>query len=396
MMTHDAAIDAAIRTSYGKLVAIIAARTGDVEGAEDAISDAVVAGLEQWPTQGIPKNPTAWLLTVARRRIIDEGRRSMLLRTYHADVVSCISDWNTQAVADPDLPDERLSLMFACAHPAIAASVRTPLMLQCVLGLSAERIASAFLTSPSSMSQRLVRAKAKIRATGLAMDVPHPRHLPTRVPFVADAIYAAFTTASGDLEAESIELARIMTSLMPEDRGSQGLLALLLFSYARRHARRDRTGAFVPLHEQDPDQWDLPTLLEATTIIEQLMAMGHTDRFTIEAAIQHAHSSRRHGGSTPWPLIVELYDALVARTSAIGAVVARAVAIAEARGPGPGLDALNAISTEQSRLYQPYWVARAHLLQQLGKGLEADACRERAIGLTQDPIMRSYLISQRT
>lgn len=396
MSIHEAAIDGAIRKSYGKLVAIIAARTGDVEGAEDAISDAVVAAIEQWPEHGIPENPTAWLLTVARRRIIDEGRRSNLLRTHHADVVSCITEWNTQSATDPDLPDARLSLLFACAHPAISPSVRTALMLQCVLGLSAERIASAFLTSPSSMSQRLVRAKAKIRATGLAMDVPHPRHLASRLPFVADAIYAAFTTASEDLEEESIELARIMISLMPDAESIQGLLALMLFSYARRKARRNKKGAFVPLHEQDPGDWDLRSLQEATAIIERLMASGHTDRFTIEAAIQHAHCSRLPGEPTPWVLIVDLYDALLTRTSAIGAVVARAVAVAEAYGPDEGLTALDLLSAERVRLYQPYWVARAHMLTLLGDPMQAHACREKAIGLTQDPMMRAYLISQHT
>lgn len=396
MRSPDAAIDATIRTSYGKLVAIIASRTGDVEGAEDAISDAVIAALEHWPAQGIPENPTAWLLTVARRRIIDEGRRSDRLRTYHSDVVACISEWNAHGTTDPDLPDERLSLMFACAHPAIAPSVRTALMLQCVLGLSAERIASAFLTSPSSMSQRLVRAKAKIRATGLALDIPHPRHLATRLPFVADAIYAAFTTATDDLEEESIELARIMMTLMPDEPSIQGLLALMLFSYARRHARSNITGAFVPLHEQDPEQWDHRSLHEATSIIERLMAAGHTDRFTIEAAIQHAHSGRLRGEATPWAMIVELYDALVARTSAIGAAVARAVAVAEAHGPDQGLTALDSLDPERVRHYQPYWVARAHMLTQIGDPLQAHACREKAIGLTQDPMMRAYLISQHT
>ncbi|CAN5405913.1 RNA polymerase sigma factor [soil metagenome] len=394
MSCHNAAIETAIRCSYGKLVAIIASRTGDVEGAEDAISDAVVAAVEQWPNQGIPNNPTAWLLTVARRRIVDEGRRSALRWSYHAEVASYIQEWSAQGISDAELPDERLTLMFACAHPAIAPAVRTALMLQCVLGLSAERIASAFLTSPSSMSQRLVRAKAKIRATGIALDVPHPRHLAARLPFVADAIYAAFTTASIDLEAETLELARIMTSLMPEEKSLQGLLALLLFTHARRFARRSSDGMFIPLHEQDPRQWDAEALSEATEIVEGLMAAGHSDRYTIEAAIQHAHSVRFVGEATPWPLIVKLYDVLVARTSALGAAVARAVAVAEASGPEHGLQALDELPADRVRLYQPYWASRAHFYMQLGSEAQARVCSEKAIGLTQDPTVRAYLISQ--
>lgn len=377
-------------------MAIIASRTGDVEGAEDAISDAVVAAVEQWPDQGIPNNPTAWLLTVARRRIVDEGRRSALRLSYHTDVATYIEAWSTQDVSDTELPDERLALMFACAHPAIAPAVRTALMLQCVLGVSAERIASAFLTSPSSMSQRLVRAKAKIRATGIALDVPHPRHLASRLPFVADAIYAAFTTASIDLEDEALELARIMTSLMPNELRLQGLLALLLFTHARRFARRSIDGSFIPLHEQDPSLWDAAALSEATRIVEGLMAAGHTDRYTIEAAIEHAHSVRFVGEATLWPLIVELYDALVARTSALGAAVARAVALAEAKGPEHGLQALDELTAERVQLYQPYWASRAHFYMQLGNNAQARVSREKAIGLTQDPIVRAYLVSQHT
>lgn len=390
----QSAVSDALRTSYGKLIAIIAAKTGDVEGAEDALSDAVESALAQWPHDGIPENPTAWLLTVARRRYIDEARRATTMQRRHADVVNYVSEWIAPSSRDAEIADKRLSLMFACAHPAIAPTVRTALMLQCILGLSAERIASAFLTSPATMSQRLVRAKTKIRATGLALDVPHPRYLPARLPFVVDAIYAAYTTASDDLDEEAIELARIMLGSMPEAHAVRGLLALMLVSHARRSTRSPVDGLFVPLNEQDARTWDRAMINEGASLTHELFTIGYRDRFVVEAAIQLEHSGRAFGRNPSWTSIVALYDELLLHTTAVGAHVARAVALCEAGSPHDALAALDACSQERVLTYQPYWAARAHVLQQLDRPDDARTCRTKAIGLTQDASVRAYLLAQ--
>lgn len=259
-----AAAEAAARQSYGKLVAFLAARTRDVAGAADALADAFAAALERWPQTGVPEKPDAWLLAVARRRGVDAVRRRQTGEAAR-DHLKLIAEEVEARMTDEELPDERLRLMFACAHPAIEASVRAPLILQTILGFDAATIASAFLVSPATMGQRLVRAKTRIREIGIPFRVPERAELGERLDAVLEAIYAAFAegwtdpagteTRRRNLATEGIWLGRLAASLMPDEPEAVGLLALMLFAEARRAARRSPEGDFVPLAEQDTALW---------------------------------------------------------------------------------------------------------------------------------------------
>ncbi|HEY4132706.1 MAG TPA: DUF6596 domain-containing protein, partial [Gemmatimonadaceae bacterium] len=251
--------DAVARRSYGKLIAYLAARTRDVAAAEDALSDAFAAALAAWPITGLPSNPEAWLLTAARRRLIDAQRRARTGDVVNAELQ--VINEGLHAVTElPEIPDQRLALMFACAHPAIDATIRAPLMLQVVLGFDAKSIASTFLTSPTAMGKRLVRAKEKIRQAGIPFRIPERAELPERLDTVLDAIYAAFAegwsdplgtdVARRDLTDEALFLARLVTELAPDEPEALGLLALMLHAEARRRARRDERGNYVPLDAQ--------------------------------------------------------------------------------------------------------------------------------------------------
>src|SRR5262245_13640609 len=254
------AIESVVRDSYGRLVAYLAARSGDVAGAEDALGDAFVAALKRWSMEGIPEKPEAWLLHVARNRMIDAARRTEVRQKSETFLQQIAEEAQAVANAHEHFPDERLKLLFVCAHPAIDSASRTPLMLQAVLGVDAARIASAFLVSPAAMSQRLVRAKNKIRDAGIPFLVPEPPELSERASFVLDAIYAAYTTGweslmetastHHDLAGEAILLGRMLAQLMPREPEAHGLLSLMLHCEARRQARYTRTGKFVPLDQQ--------------------------------------------------------------------------------------------------------------------------------------------------
>jgi predicted RNA polymerase sigma factor len=257
--------EAVARRSYGKLVAFLAARTRDVAAAEDALSEAFASALEDWPRNGCPSNPEAWLLTVSRRRLIDVVRRRSR-GEIAAEQLRVVAEGLDAAATDAQIPDRRLAVMFVCAHPAIESSIRAPLLLQVALGLDAAKIASAFLISPAAMSKRLVRAKDKIRQAGIPFRIPERNELPGRLDTVLDAIYAAFAEgwidaagtdlARRDLAEEAIFLSRLMTELLPAEPEVLGLLALMLHAEARRRARRDGDGEYVPLAEQDPALWD--------------------------------------------------------------------------------------------------------------------------------------------
>lgn len=396
--------EAAARHSYGKLVAFLAARSGNVAAAEDALSEAFAAALEDWPLKGCPANPEAWLLTVARRKLIDSARR--LKSEAPPEEFETAAETLAEPVGDGEIPDRRLGLMFACAHPAIDAAIRAPLMLQAVLGLDAARIASPFLMSPAAMSQRLVRAKTKIRHAGIPLRIPEREELSERLETVLDAIYAAFSegwldaagtdVARRDLAEEAIYLCRIVTELLPGEPEAFGLFALMLYAEARRRARRSPEGEYVALAEQDISLWDHEKIRDAEAALLRASAMGLIGRYQLEAAIQSAHVARRRDGSENWPAVVKLYDALLELTGSPVAAINRAVALAEIEGANAGLAALNAVSADARVVeYQPYWAARADLLARTGAHREARDAYEIAIGLERDASVRRLLDRRR-
>ena len=267
--------------SRGKLIAYLAARFGDVAAAEDALSEAFASALSAWPKQGCPENPEGWLLTAARRKLIDQIRRTR--ETSSEEDPEQLADVLIAATGE-EFPDRRLALLFACAHPAIDPAVRAPLMLQVVLGLEAAQVASAFLVSPAAMAQRLVRAKTKIREAGIPFRIPERNELPERLGSVLDSIYAGFAEgwvdatgadpARRELAGEAIFLGRLVTQLLPEEPEAWGLLALMLYAEARRPARRSAKGEFVPLRSQDGRLWDWPLIEEAETALLRASRAG--------------------------------------------------------------------------------------------------------------------------
>jgi len=393
--------EAVARRSYGKLVAFLAARTQDVAAAEDALSEAFAAALADWPRNGCPSNPEGWLLTVARRKTIDAARRRRSAEA-GAGQLQLLAEGLDAAAGDAEIPDRRLALLFACAHPAIDAGVRSPLMLQVVVGLDAKRIASAFLMSPAAMSKRLGRAKSKIRQAGIPFRIPEREELPGRLDTVLDAIYAAFaegwTDPGGtdvvrrDLTAEAIFLARLVAELLPEEPEALGLLALMLHAEARRRARRSEDGEYVPLAEQDAALWDWQRIEEAEALLRRASALGTIGRYQLEGALQSAHVHRRRTGQANWAAVVQLYDALSALTGSPVVAINRALAIAELQGASAALETMQAVAAD-ARLaeYQPYWAARAELLAKTGAHGEARHAYEIAIGLERDPAVRRFL-----
>jgi RNA polymerase sigma-70 factor (ECF subfamily) len=393
--------DAVARHSYGKLVAFLAARTRDVAQAEDALSDAFATALADWPRHGCPSNPEAWLLTVARRKMIDVARRRRSGEAATRQLQLLAEGLNT-AATQAEIPDQRLALMFACAHPAIEPSIHAPLILQVVLGLDAKAIASAFLASPAAMGKRLVRAKSKIRQAGIPFCIPERDELPGRLAPVLDAIYAAFTegwtdprgtdVVRRDLTEEAIFLARLVASLLPDEPEALGLLALMLHAEARRRARRNEAGEYVPLAEQDPKLWDVVMIDEAEALLRRSGTLGYIGRFQLEGALQSAHVYRCRSGHANWAEVVQLYDALFALSGSPVVAINRALAIAELQGASTGLEAMQEIAADLRIVeYQPYWAARAELLAQTGAHGEARHAYDVAIGLERDPSVRRFL-----
>ena len=397
-------IERVARESYGRLVAYLSVHTHDLASAEDALSEALVSALQAWPKNGVPSNPEAWLLTAARRSLIDVIRHQRVVAG--AEPTLALLQGNSMK---PDFsnafPDERLKLLFVCAHPSIDAAMHTPLMLQTVLGLDAVRIGHAFLVQPKTMGQRLSRAKTKIRDGGIPFAIPEERDLPERLDAVLEAIYAAFgigwddmfgTDQSGhDLAEEAIWLARVLLQLMPSEAEVHGLLALMLHCEARRNARRSSDRRYVPLSEQDPDRWSRPLIEEAEQHLAEALKCGRPGRFQLEAAIQSVHAERAYTGDTDWSAIALFYRQLMQMSPTLGVSVGYAAAIAEANGPEAGLAILDPIAPEDVSRYQPYWAVRAHLLQALGKLDEAAKAYDRAVGLAEDPAIREFLLRKR-
>jgi RNA polymerase sigma-70 factor (ECF subfamily) len=393
---HSASV--AARDSYGRLLALLAASTGDLASAQDALADAFERALGTWPSQGVPGNPDAWLLTVARNRLRDEWKSARAQRSVPIDaardVLADIDDLDVDAI-----PDRRLELLLVCAHPAIDRAVRTPLMLNTVLGFTAEQVGRAFSIPTSTMATRLVRAKKRIKATGIPFRLPDRTDLPSRMASVLEAVYGAYvidwTTGPQDRElpSEALHLAEVLATLVPDDPEAHGLAALIELSAARASARIDPAGEFVPLAEQDPSLWDARLIARAHEHLRAAHAQGQLGRFQLEAAIQAVHCARGSEG-TDWPTLLDLHRVLHAVAPSLGSGVALAAVVAEVEGPAAGLASLDALITEagdRARRFQPAKAVRAHLLDLLGRVDEAIAAYEHAISLTHDPAERRYL-----
>jgi RNA polymerase sigma-70 factor (ECF subfamily) len=401
----ERAVEAVARDSYGRLVSFLASRCHDVALAEDALSEAFLAALRSWPERGLPERPEAWLLAAARNRMIDQLRRQKMHDEYAERFALATKDAETVAASGDEFPDERLTLLFLCADPAIDPAVHTPLMLQTVLGINAATIAGAFLVPPTAMSQRLVRAKAKIRDAGMAFRVPEAQELPERLGAVAEAIYAAYWRGWEDvtgadphpngLADEALWLARVLVRLLPEEPEPRGLLSLMLHCEARRAARRTADGNYVPITEQDIRLWDTRMMAEAERELAQAAKQQRVGRFQLEAAIQSAHAERARTGRTEWVAIVRLYEGLVRIAPTLGALVARAAASSEVLGPEAGLRMLDEIQSAAVITYQPYWAVRAHLLARLQRTSPAIEAYERAMGLAEDDAVRRFLLGRR-
>jgi RNA polymerase sigma-70 factor (ECF subfamily) len=366
------------RVAYGRLTAILAAPTGDLALAEDALAGAFERALRTWPEQGVPDNPEGWLLTVARNRLRDVWK-SAAHRTsvpLEAAAEPAIED------LDPDaIPDERLRLMFVCAHPAIDPGVRTPLMLQTVLGLEAARIATALAVPGPAMAQRLVRAKRRIKATRIPFVVPDRHVMPERLPAVLEAVYGAYAIT---WDSEAQYLAVTLAALLGDEPEAWGLAALITLSMARRPLSRE---TYVPLEEQNPNAWDLRLIAEGESYLRRATRPGPPGRFQLEAAIQAVHCDRVRTGVTDWPALRTLYQALVAVEPSLGGRVALAAVIGRVEGPAAGLEALGEMES-----FQPYHAARADLLARAGRRAEAQREYTVAAELATDPATREFLL----
>ncbi|MCR9128920.1 MAG: RNA polymerase subunit sigma-70 [Alphaproteobacteria bacterium] len=398
-----AAAEAAARDAYGRLLGQLVRRTGDLAEAEDALAGAFEAALASWPQAGVPDAPEAWLLTAARRRLTDAGRRSSVRRAAEPALAQLADE--AAARETPDWPDARLALMTACARPEIDPAVRAPLMLQVVLGMDAAHIASAFLVKPATMGQRLSRAKARIREAGLSFERPAPEQLAAALEPVLDAIYTAYGAGwdglGGDdpsakgLADEAGFLASLAARLAPQSGEAHGLVALIAHCEARAGARRGPDGRFVPLDEQDPARWDDQLVALGEAALRRALACGPPGRFALEAAIQSVHAERRRTGRTNWAAAAALYDALMETGRAgLGAAVARASAHGRAHGAERALEALNSMRAHAVD-YQPFHAALAFWLAQSGNAPAAREAYARAAALSADPVVRRYLNARR-
>ena len=389
-------IERVARESYGRLVAFLAADTHDLQEAEDLLADSVAAALQRWKRDGIPKSPEAWLLSVARRKHVDLIRR----RGIQSEVIEKLSIDPTDTRQSVN-PDRRLQLLFLCAHPDIEPKTQTPLMLNVIFGFSARDISGPFFLSPSAMSQRLVRAKKKIKDLKLKWEMPCPAQFPSRLGAVLDSIYCAFGLGWDDIAGaessgtamsdEAIWLTRFLLKTLPHEPEVMGLMALMLYSHARRAARIGAGGEFVPLNEQDMDLWNIPMMDEADSFLAKAGAYQRPGPYQLEACIQAAHAERRLTGHPNWEAILKFYDSINQSAPTMGSRVSQAGAYLAAGRTAKAKTTFDQLCPDQYKAYQPYWVLKANLEQLENHSEAAMKAASIAIGLTESAPIKKYL-----
>ncbi|SMR81981.1 RNA polymerase sigma-70 factor, ECF subfamily [Aliiroseovarius halocynthiae] len=391
-----------IREDWGRILSALVSSTGNYALAEDSLQDAVVSALEVWPKKGIPINPDAWLITVARRKALDRIRRGETADRKSGELAL----WLEQHRADPEdrdmvIPDHRLELMFTCCHPALEEKSQVALTLRALGGLTTDEIARAFLDKRAAMAARLTRAKKKLAGAGIAFKLPEPEDLHTRTDAVLRVIYLIFTegchASSGqmmreELVQEAIRLGRILTGLLPDHAETRGLLALMLLSDSRRLTRRGADGSFVPLDAQNRARWDQARIREGIALTKSALGAGAAGPYALQAAISAVHAEAPSFADTDWPQIVALYDLLYRAQPNPVLRVNQAVALSYADGPQAGLDLLTRIEGEgRLQSYQPFHACRADLLARLGRLDDATQNYRAAIALSQAPEEAAFL-----
>ncbi|WP_250003881.1 RNA polymerase sigma factor [Actinoplanes sp. M2I2] len=399
METVAGAVESVFREEHGRLLAALVRRFGDLDLAEEVTSAALEAALVHWPVQGVPRSPGAWLMATARRKAVDRLRRD---QAYAAKLALVRVDMVTEVPEAAEFPDDRLQLFFTCAHPALPEEARGALMLRCLAGLSTAEVARAYLVPAAAMAQRIVRAKRKIREARIPFRVPGADELPGRLPGVLQVLYSVFTegyvASSGpllqrvDLAGEAIRLVRILRRLLPAEREVTGLLALMLLVHARRAARTGPGGAVVLLEDQDRALWDGPMIAEGLALVRVALTGGPAGPYAVQAAIAALHDEAASVSTTDWPQVVALYDVLLALDPSPVVALNRAVAVAMRDGPAAGLAAVDAVGgAGRLRDYAPFHLARADLLQRLGRLVEAVEAYRRALDLAGTDPERDHL-----
>jgi RNA polymerase sigma-70 factor, ECF subfamily len=398
------AVTRAHREEWGRVVAALCRRFGDLDVAEEATAEAFATAVERWPVDGVPPRPGAWLTTTANHKAIDRIRRESKREDKQQEARMLYDDEPPEPLGAID--DPRLRLIFTCCHPALAMESRVALTLRMLGGLTVPEIARAFLSTDAAVERRITRAKGKIKAAAIPYRVPAAEDLPARVSGVLAVLYLVFNegylaTGAGtdpvrhDLTAEAIRLTRLIRTLLPDDGEVAGLLALMLLTEARRPARVSATGELVPLDQQDRGAWDRALVAEGHRLVRERLASGVAPgRYQVLAAINAVHTSARDVRDTDWSQVVALYDRLVALDPSPIVVMNRAVAIAELDGPEVGLAAVDRLA-EPLAGYHAYHAVRADLLRRVGRSREARAAYDRAIELAGNTAETAYLTRRR-